>query len=35
MAFNDPAVESIFANGDYGDGVGITEANANRITKLS
>lgn len=34
MAFDDPAVESIFANGDYGDGVGITEANANRITKL-
>jgi hypothetical protein len=35
MAFDDPTVESIFANGDYGDGVGITEANANRITKLT
>lgn len=35
MAFDDPAVESVFANGDYGDGIGITEANANRITKLS
>jgi len=35
MAFYDPAVESIFASGDYGDGVGITEANANRITKLT
>lgn len=34
MAFDDPAVESVFANGDYGDGIGITEANANRITKL-
>ena len=35
MAFDDPAVESVFANGDYGDGIGITEANANRITKLT
>ena len=35
MAFDDLAVESVFANGDYGDGIGITEANANRITKLS
>lgn len=35
MAFDDPAVEFIFANGSYGDRVGITEANANRITKLS
>lgn len=35
MAFDDPAIESIFANGDYGDGVGITEANTNRITKLT
>ena len=35
MAFDDPAVESVFANGDYGDGIGITEANTNRITKLT
>jgi len=35
MAFDDPAVESVFANGDYGDGIGITEANTNRITNLS